>query len=397
MDIKEAQGSSKPAHPWVIRIILSAAIGIGLCCLSIIFLLRTGLLNLPSGLFPINPSDVNALANRANTLMNQGKFDQALPLWSQVIDQSPNWDIAHYERALCYYNLLPKIHILQQYQDYARSALSDMDIAITLQPRNGDYYSFRHDVIVTFEDWEEYRVNRQAITRIAHDNIQAALALGYSQSYRFTDRVAASDLFVLGQCDQGLAETQQMLQATPPNDASITGLYRMEAEGDACLGRLDEAVQAIDASLQSKNQLNGKTYEKAAYLYQSRKLDEALAVLNDNIAVAPTFQGYRYYLRALIYYEQGNKDQALSDLQTGSQYTWEREALYAYVNGKLALDAGQKQEGIQQLQMAEATLDDHFYPLIWRIQKELTGLGAQPLSITPSISLTSTPIPINQP
>ena len=397
MNTNDLQDDSKPSNPRAIRIILLAAICVSLCCLFAIILIRIGLFDKPSSVFSLGSSNVNDLAMRASTLMNQGKFDQALPLWSQVVNQAPNWDHAYYQRALCYYNLLPHVHDLQQYQNYARSALSDMDMAIMLQPRNGDYYSFRHDVIVTFEDWEEYRVNRQAIARVAHDNIEAAIALGYSNSYRFSDRVAASDLFVLNQCDSGLSKTQQMLQATPTNDTSITGLYRMEAEGYACLGRLDEAVQAINASLQNNNYVNSKTYEKAAYLYQAGRLDEALEVLNDNLAASPNFQGYRYYLRALIRYEQGNKDQAVSDLKIGSLNTWGRYGLYSYVNGKIALEAGQKQEGIQQLQIAEATLDDHFNPLISRIKDTLTQLGAEPLDIPNSIPLSSTPIPIHQP
>ena len=398
--------TSKPSYQrFVVIGLLVAAICIGMCGLLVIFLYRVGTLNLnltmlpPTPIYPssLNSGDVNTIISQATTLMKQGNYSQALPLWDEVIAQMPDSDVAHYQRAVCYYNLLPREHSLQQYEFYSRSALADMDKAISLQPRNGDYYSFRHDVIITFADWEEYRVNRQAILLIAHDDIKAAIAYGYTPAYRFTDRVNAADMIALEQCDQGLAETQRILQSTATNDTSITGLYRMEAEAYECLGRLDEAVQAIDAALHNPDYVIEKSYQKAAYLYQAGRLDEALSVLNDSFDKKPLYQGYRYYLRALIYYETGKKDLATADLQTGSLYTWEHQAVYAYVNGKMALDAGQRDEGIRDLQMAEATLDFNFLPLRSRIQKELAQLGAEPLSITPSINITATPIPINPP
>jgi tetratricopeptide (TPR) repeat protein len=140
-----------------------------------------------------------------------------------------------------------------------------------------------------------------------------------------------------------------------------------------------------------------KTYTKTAYLYQLERLEEALAVISESLESKPEFQGYRYYLRALIYYDMGETDLARADLETGSYYTWERSALYAYVSGKMALEEGQRDAGIAQLQLAEASLDHNFSLLRMRIIEELAQLGAEPLSITPSITIASTPIPINQP
>ena len=329
--------------------------------------------------------------------MNDGKYDQALPLWTEVIQLAPSLDNAYYQRATCYYDLLPKEHDEMSYSEYNRLALEDMDKAISLSPRNGDYYAFRHDVLITMAYQEVYIVNRQALTRIAHDNILAAIALGPSKNFIFNDRVAAADLTVLDQCDQSVTQTQAILDKTSLQDPSITGLYRFEGEAYACLGQLDKAVQAMDASTQNSNNLNEKIYLKAAYLYQSGKLDEALAVLNETLNTKPTFMGYRYYLRALIYYEKGENALASSDLETGSNYTWGRSDLYAYVTGKMALDKGDRAEGIRLLQEAEATVDHNFNTLRRRIQLELANRGAKPMVITPSITVTSTPIPINMP
>jgi hypothetical protein len=67
------------------------------------------------------------------------------------------------------------------------------------------------------------------------------------------------------------------------------------------------------------------------------------------------------------------------------------------VTGKMALDKGDRAEGIRLLQEAEATVDHNFNTLRRRIQLELANRGAKPMVITPSITVTSTPIPINMP
>lgn len=340
--------------------------------------------------------DILTLRLRAVNLMYQGKFAEALPLWDEMISRSPE-DTAYYQRAVCYYNILPQQRNSQQHDLYAQKALADMDMAISLKPTMGDYYAFRHDVLIAFMDTEEYRVNRQAISGIAHEDAKAAIALGYSDTYRFTDRVYVTDLTTMEQCEESLAETRHLLKSTPAEDSSITGLYRMEAEANACLGNFEEAVQAIDASLRNQSYVLSKTYLKALYLYQLGRLEEALSLMNGSLNSQPGFEGYQYYLRALIYYDLGERDLANADLESGSIYTWGRMGLYAYVSGRIALDAGRQQEGIELLQQAEASLDYNHSLIRTRIEEELAKLGAGPLSLTPSIDIASTPIPINKP
>jgi tetratricopeptide (TPR) repeat protein len=342
---------------------------------------------------PLATAEALTAMNTAMNLTDQGEYAQAIPLWDEVIFAFPENGQFRYKRALCYYNLLPQEHDIQQYETYSRNALADMDKAISLSPGTGDYYAFRHEIIINFTGIEEYRVNRQAITRIAQENAKAAITLGYTDEYPFTERVYAANLIALDQCDQALVEIERMLENTAPDEVSITGLYTMRAEALACLGRYEEAVQDVDASLQNPNNPIAKAYRKALYLYQLGELEQALDVLNETIAVKPTFQGYRYYLRALIYYDLGEKEMVNADLETGSSYTWERMGLYAYVLGKMALDDGRQSEGIEMLQMAEASLDSDYLLIRSRILDELAQLGTEPLSITPSISITSTPIP----
>ena len=145
------------------------------------------------------------------------------------------------------------------------------------------------------------------------------------------------------------------------------------------------------------NYIDEKIYLEAAYLYQSGKLDEALTVLNTSLVRKPTFMGYRYYLRALIYYDMGEIDLASADLETGSYYTWDHAELYAYVNAKMALDRGDRAEGVRLLQLAEATVDATFNTLHGRILQELGDLGEEPMKVIPSVTFVATPIPYSGP
>jgi hypothetical protein len=63
----------------------------------------------------------------------------------------------------------------------------------------------------------------------------------------------------------------------------------------------------------------------------------------------------------------------------------------------MALEAGQKEQAINLLQQAEATLDENHMLIRSRIVEELAKLGAEPLTLTPSVKIDSTPIPIHQP
>ena len=89
----------------------------------------------------------------------------------------------------------------------------------------------------------------------------------------------------------------------------------------------------------------------------------------------------------------GNTTQAEQDLATGQTQAYTKGQVLAYVQAKLALDKGNKEEAIKDLQLSEASLDVIYNTLRFRVQKELAGLGAQPLQMTPTVLLTRTPTP----
>jgi hypothetical protein len=108
----------------------------------------------------------------------------------------------------------------------------------------------------------------------------------------------------------------------------------------------------------------------------------------------PYYGGGRYYLRALISYDEGRLDEALSDLDFGEGQTWGRAGIYSYLRGRFALEDGDKMSAIELLQYAEASLGPvGTGPFIRRIERELASLGASPLTVTPQVLVPGTPMP----
>jgi hypothetical protein len=96
----------------------------------------------------------------------------------------------------------------------------------------------------------------------------------------------------------------------------------------------------------------------------------------------------------LISYDEGKLDEARSDLLFGMGQTWGRAGIYSYLQGRLALEEGDPTSAIEHLQFAHASLGPvGTRPLIRRIERELAGLGAAPLTITPQVLIPSTPMP----
>ncbi len=165
------------------------------------------------------------------------------------------------------------------------------------------------------------------------------------------------------------------------------------AEAYLCLGKFDNALEAAQ-KINCDNSVNSCRLNLLSAVYiQSGQMEKAFEIINQSIEAQPAYGGWRYFIRALIYYEQGKKDLAAQDLATGDNYTWYGDGIYWYVKAKLAFDDGDKKNGLLYLQYAEMTLDVPLMPLRQEIARELKSLGTKPLSPTPQVPLATTPIP----
>jgi tetratricopeptide (TPR) repeat protein len=312
--------------------------------------------------------------------------------WNQIIAQDPTNADAYYQRATIEESVEARGG-LDAYTESIEQALKDIDTAIALRSDIGDYYSLRQTIYIKLMDKYPLQVDAQYLGKIALDNAYKAHELGTSIE-QYPDRIIITDLIFTNQCELALQELQKLMEQTPKDQSTYGGLLHIQSQAYACLGRVDEALKSVNDSMFNNKNMEYKKELKAEYLYLSGRYEEALPLLNEVISCCIYGGGgYRYYLRAAINYELGKKELILDDLAYGMANTWDRGSFLPYVEAQIALDEGRKQDAIQALQLAEATLSSKFNPLRWKIQKQLAALGAKPIRPTPSVSYQATPIP----
>jgi tetratricopeptide (TPR) repeat protein len=335
------------------------------------------------------------LAN-ARQAINDKDYEKAIPYLDKVIKISPEHDAAYAMRAKCLYRLTYEEHSQDVYNANLQKALADIDMAISLQPSDAEYYALRRDVLSDISSSLTYQADREILLKSVIDNDRKFLSLSPILNRRLLfSTLLANDLIDAGQCEEGMEIVKGLEKKILPGDGDKYGcLMCAAAAGYACLGDMDKAVESMDEALsRSNNVLNARAYFKSLYLYQAGRKEEALATLNTSLNAYPTFVGNRYYLRALIDLDMGDKEQALQDLRMGEMYTWEREDLYAYVNAKLALEDGNTNDAIYWLQVAEASLFPYSSVLQKQMKEELLQLGAQPFEKLNSVEFQITPMP----
>ncbi len=321
---------------------------------------------------------------QAEALMKQEKYGEAIIYWDRVIVNKPTYGEPYYRRAKSYLKLMENQRSMTEFENYARRALADLDQAILLGPTTGDYYMDRGDAYNSLASMMSYRVDRDPLHSIALENYRQGLAMGGGNE--ISDTIIPAMLYQLGKCEEGLAETRRLPKPTE------SGLNTLFALGNLCLGKFDQALSQIDIAIKM-NPNNVRKWYRAIILYNMGRLDDSRAQLNEIFELSPYYNGYRYYLRALIYYEQKKTDLAQQDLVFGAGQTWSHEGLASYVIGKIALDKGDKKTATEQMLIAEATLTRDYGLFLARIRKELTQLGVTSLSPTPAIKISVTPIP----
>lgn len=326
---------------------------------------------------------------QAHTLMQAEQYAEAVTLWNNVLTQAPEYADGYYQRAESYLGLTSNQRFQSEYQEYQTQALADLNEAIRLDSQISDYYFARYEVQYNLGGLEFYRVDQDVWISQALADLRRADELGATGDT--AERQPGFMLLELGRCEEGLAEFNQL---TATSDKPSAGLNTGLAHGYRCEGRFDEALTHIDTALQIYPSFQRKI-DRAIILYNLGQLDDALDQINETIEDSPYYCGCRYFLRALIYYDQGKPDLAQKDIDFGTGQTWDRGGLRSYVLGRLALDAGDQEQGIAFLQEAEASLRREYGPqLLERIQQELAELKAPLLSLEVSVQPTPTLLPI---
>ncbi|MBI3169338.1 MAG: hypothetical protein HYZ22_12715 [Chloroflexi bacterium] len=232
---------------------------------------------------------------------------------------------------------------------------------------------------------EIYSVNKFTIYDLANQDVRKSIELGAPVS-SYVYRHYARNLIEGNHCQEGLEETQKLIQqfgTQGPDYGQYYSVYLTEAY--ICLGELDKALESAQFITCDDPVSTCKSGLMTEIYLQSEDYDNALNTVNYMINWQPVGGGWRYFIRALIYYEQGLTELALQDLETGDAYSWYGNGVYWYVNAQMAFAEGDTETGINYLHQAEQTLDVGYAPLRQQIIKELASYGKKPIELEPNL------------
>jgi tetratricopeptide (TPR) repeat protein len=327
----------------------------------------------------------------ARQQMHAQSYREAVETWTKVIQGAPEDHAAYYERAFSYLRLTRGLRDRDLVIEYSQSALDDVQRALALSPElNGDYFLARAWAFENLGSAAFKRVDRDRLNEIALENTLTGLALPHSDP--LAAYAPAGLLLRLGRCDEASQEIDRLEQergaglAPDPTLKYYLGMARL------CSGLYRQALSAL-AEARTASADCEYDYQQAVALYSLDRTDEALRALSTLITGCPNYDGYRYYLRALIRYESGDTAGASDDLQQGALGTWDLLGLKAYIEARILADEDKLPEAVGLMQQAEQSFDRTRGPFLDRIQRELADLGGQPLAATPLPSPEATPLP----
>lgn len=335
--------------------------------------------------------DIPEALHDASELIQKGEYQTAIVILDKVVAQDPENMNAHLMRATAYTRSSSNIYETQL--GYYVSALQDIDKTIALAPTDGNNYANREFTLRALAALPPDRATRFALYELANESADKAIALGVIPELNYVYRHHARNLIESNHCEEGLEETKTFVGGASPDDP-LMGLYNVYlTEAYLCLGDLDEALKTVQKIQCSDVDEICRTSLLAAVYYQSGDLEKALTTLNDSIDSEPAFNGWRYFLRALIYYDQGERDLAMQDIETGKRYSWSMYGPGWYVSARLAFDDRDDNTGMLYLQNAESTLDPTFELLRQKVLAEIEERGGEPLELSPQIPPGVNPTP----
>ena len=320
---------------------------------------------------------------QADMLIQQGKCAEAMPILNELMERQPDWDLPYERHGMCIVGF--QSNVFTERQGYLLAALHDANKLVALDPTVGGYYAWRNYVLREIAALELYSANEFAIYDLANQDVVKAVKLGVDPS-RYAYRHYARNLIEGNHCQEGLAETQKLIDQTTTHSmeyGQYYSLYRTEAY--ICLGKLEEALESAQAITCDNPGSACRTGLIAEIYFQLGEDEKALETLNDMIAFQSTGGGWRYFIRALIEYKRGEKELASKDLEYGDANIWSEDGVYWYVKAKFAMDAGDQETGIQYLQTAEQTLNVTYAPFRQQIIRELKTYGAKPIPREPDL------------
>ncbi len=350
---------------------------------------------------PPSTDEVLALESTARAWMATPEYARAIPIWDEILAARPDYGEGYFQRGRAYLGIEDSVGLVEDYVANALRSLADLDRSIVLGPAvDGRNYYRRFQAFENLAGIEPLRAGRDVLEQIALENLRVSNSIGPWDDISQTQEGLL--LSTLGQCSEALEVGERLLRYytqyfgdDPSWDPGLARAWSVIGSAATCDGRSVDAVEAYSRalSLDPEGEHWFWSFIRALNLYYMGHLEEALVSLTQDIDAHPYYSGERYFLRALILYDLGDRDAAMDDLEYGAFQTWMQIGLYPYVVGRVALDEGRVSEAVEALQSAEATFTREYAPLIEWTRRKLAELGAQPLELTPSPWYETTPIP----
>ena len=333
----------------------------------------------------------NSRVIQASQLAFQGRCPEALEILNEFIAENPKSVNAYQVRVECYRSFQSNIYT--EAQGYLIAALEDTNTILELQPQDAGYYAKRDYILRELAFLEVNSANKFAIYDLANEDVKKSIELGAPDS-TYVYRHYARNLIEGNHCQEGLEETQKLIQKYGTQTADYGQYYSVYlTEAYICLGELDKALESAQAITCDDPVSTCKSGLLTEIYLQSEDYDNALNTVNYMINWQPVGGGWRYFIRALIYYEQGQIDLAQQDLATGDAHSWYGTGVDEYVLAQLAFDNGDKANGIYHLQTAEQMFDINYSVLRQETLKQLKKYGAEPIPQTINLPFSTPSLP----
>lgn len=323
---------------------------------------------------------INRPIVEANALAARGQCNEAVAKLNIYIEKHPDSTRAYEIRFTCYLNSTS--NVFTEAQGYLLLALQDANTMIALKPKDFSYYASRNLTLRELANFEQYAINKFEIYDLANQDTNKSIALNAPEA-SYVYRHYARNLIEGNHCQEGLEETQKLIQKYGTQNADYGQYYSLYlTEAYICLGELDLALESAQSITCDDPVSTCKSGLLTEIYLQSGDYENALNTVNYMINWQPVGGGWRYFIRALIYYEQGQIDFVQQDLATGDAYSWYGTGVDEYVLAQLAFDNGDKASGIYHLQTAEQMFDINYSVLRQKTLEQLKKYGAEPIPQT---------------
>jgi tetratricopeptide (TPR) repeat protein len=339
---------------------------------------------------------VSALKMLQNDYYQKQDINNVLKVTDKMLEMDPENPVWYDEVAFMIHDLSQSRTSMSEFQKLTELGLKYADKGISLDPNNGNLYRERANLLLDLQDISIYRVDHEYLNKFWVENILAEISFGSSRVH--PERLIVFAKTSTGDCEGALAETERLAAVQGLDDSSTTrNIETLYESAYSCLGDYQKALEHHQKFLEKTNQTemeSGDVVTTSSYYYNLRQPDKALELLNQSIEKNPHFGGNRYFIRAVIEFDQGKFDEALNDAQMAEGNSWSNGMFQSYIEGLIAEHNGDTEMAIKYLQYAEATFSSDWLFAINRSREELKKLGADTLKITPSVRYSATPMQV---